>query len=467
MTLRQKMQGSMSFWTVMAGLCFFFNPTVAVIDFLPDFIGCILIFIGLTRVARVSSVMQDARAAFLKLGAICLGRDLLVLTVQGSSAAGEKATSLLLVTFSAAILLVWFAYSAFRTLFDGFYGLAAIEGCAPLYEESQGRAKRSKTEAILRQSFFFLIAREIACLLPELSALSASSDDLNPHHINMYEHIGIMRILAALFVLVWGIVYLVQIVKYFRLLQGQTDFREKLAQKENEQAARFPGNAVTRRHRLAFLMMVIGAFLLTDFYLDFTNIIPDALAAGFILIGVLLCKPEGKQRIIACVAAVAYAVTATISFYFASAFYDKFANAQIGHNEAADRAYTLMWGSALAEMLVFLAGLVLLLLLIRRVIDQWGGYLAVQEDSAFETRRREAFLEEFDGHLIRTFVFGFIAALFSFIYDYMKVLPASKWLRFLEFFWAFDFCTTLLFAVIFATLLGNVLSAIKQRFMYD
>lgn len=471
MTLRQKNTRSMSFLAVAVGLCFFFNPNLSVLDLLPDFIGCALVFLGLTRVARINPVMQEARGKFLKLLMVCAARDFLVLMALGSSAANEKATSLLLISFCASLLFLWFAFSAFRALFDGFYGLAVLNDCPPLFAEAtygKKGVKRSRTEIVLRRALVFLALREIINVLPELSSLSASSGEMNPNRINMYEYIGIMRVFAALAVLVLGVIYLVRILKYFRLLQKQGDFRAQLAAKEREVAARFPGNAVTRRYRLSFILMSIGAFLLTDFYIDFGNIVPDALAAVFLLSGVLLADVlSRKQKLLALAAAVAYAVLATLSSYFAESFYADFANAQIGHNALADRAYALMWGSALAEMLVFLGALVLLLLFLRRAVDKWGGYLAAEADSDFESRRREAFLEEFDGELIRTFIFGLVAALFSFVYDYMKVLPAIKWLRFLEFFWAFDFCASLLFGVLFATLLANILGAIKQRFMFD
>ena len=60
----------MSFALVALGLCFFFNPYFAVVDFFPDFIGCFLVWLGLSRVARNNSVMQEARTAFLKLLAL-------------------------------------------------------------------------------------------------------------------------------------------------------------------------------------------------------------------------------------------------------------------------------------------------------------------------------------------------------------------------------------------------------------
>ena len=460
----------MSFGLVLAGLLFFFNPCLSLIDFLPDFIGCLLIYFGIARVATISPVMQEARAKFLKLTLVCVAKDILILMVLGSSAANEKATSLLLIAFSAALLLLWFAFDAFRTLFDGFYGLAVLGNCVPLYADlPRGRhgVKRSTTESALRYALIFLVLREILNVLPEVSALSISSAELNPNYINLYEYVNVMRIMAALVILIFGVIYVIKMVKYFRLVHKQIDFRRELTQKEQDFAKAHPGNALTRRYRRCFGLMGAAAFLLTDFYLDFNNVIPDALAAALLLAGFLASDLSRKNKIIAACGAVIYAVAATISAHYASSFFDKYAIPQIGHNAEADSAYALMWGSALVEMLVFLALLVLVLLSLRCIIDKWGGYLAVQEDSAFESRRRIAFLEEFDGALIRTFVLGFVAALLSFVYDYMKVLPANKWLRFLEFFWAFDFCASLLFAAVFCTLLGNIFAAIKQRFMYD
>ena len=43
----------MGFRLILAGLIFFFNPCINIVDFLPDGIGCILIAAGLSRLADV------------------------------------------------------------------------------------------------------------------------------------------------------------------------------------------------------------------------------------------------------------------------------------------------------------------------------------------------------------------------------------------------------------------------------
>ena len=463
-----KQMRPMSFSLVAIGLCFFFNPYFAVVDFLPDFIGCFLIWLGLSRVSRINAVMREARTAFLKLLALCVGKDLIVMMTFGSSAVGERPVTLLLIAFVSALLTVWLGVSAFRALFDGFYGLAALGDCPALYANCKKRgAERSRPEIALRHAMVFLVLREIMGVLPEFSSLSITLFYLQPGHINMYDYVGLMRTLAFIAVLGGGIFYLVSILRFFRVLKKERAFCTHLSQKELAYAAAHPGNAVERRYRFAFLLMGIGAFLLTDFYIDFFNVIPDAIAAALLLAGILLTDLSRKQKLICGAGAGAYGVIATISSHYAYNFATNHSIGEIGKTAEGTKAYCLMWGSSLAEMLVFLAFLVFFLFFLRSVIEKWTGYVAEHGDSAFEQRRRAAFLEEFDGALIRTFVFGFITALCSFIYDYMKIIPGGKIFRILEFFWAFDFCMNILFASLLCVLLGNILEGIRQRFEFD
>ena len=51
----------MGFRLILAGLIFFFNPCINIVDFLPDGIGCILIAAGLSRLADVGDRFYDAR----------------------------------------------------------------------------------------------------------------------------------------------------------------------------------------------------------------------------------------------------------------------------------------------------------------------------------------------------------------------------------------------------------------------
>ena len=55
-----KGKGFMEFALITAGLLFLMNPLIAIVDIFPDFIGCILILLGINRLRAVSPELDDA-----------------------------------------------------------------------------------------------------------------------------------------------------------------------------------------------------------------------------------------------------------------------------------------------------------------------------------------------------------------------------------------------------------------------
>ena len=126
-----------------------------------------------------------------------------------------------------------------------------------------------------------------------------------------------------------------------------------------------------------------------------------------------------------------------------------------------------MWSTAFVEFLVFLLFLACVLLVLRGVTKQWAGYTPIRADLEFEQRRRRRFLEEFDGELLRVYVFGFISGLFSFFTDYVQEIPRGRIFRILEFMWGFDLVFGVAFAVMLSLTLSNIYRSIQYRFSFD
>ena len=477
------------FGLVLAGLCFFFNPVFAVVDVLPDCIGCLLVWFGLSRVSRVSRPMVEARAAFLKLFVVYLVKDLFVMAIFGMSSDLERPSSLLIVAFAAAVLGLYFTITALRALFDGFYTLAVTHDCPPLYRKKEAaepfventcesknapeQAKKrrfgevSRTEAVLRLSLVFVLFREIVGVLPEFSALTSLEFNNGQRASHLYDYIGVMRAISAAIVLIAGIVWLVAVVRYFLLVRAQKELLVALGEEEERWRASHPGSALVKRYAVAFTLMTIGAALLTDFRVDYRNVLPDAVAAALLLAGLLVTDLPAKYKGIGGALAVVYGAIATVSEHFAYEFSVHHTGEEISKTAEAANAYLISWLTALAEFAVVLGLLVCLLLCLRRVIVKWAGYLPAHDDLPFEQRRRAAFLEEFDKELVRTFVFGFLAALCSFLFDYIQEIPDYRIFRLLEFFWGLDFAVNVLAAVMFGILLADIHGEIRHRFLYE
>lgn len=449
------------FGLVLAGLCFFFNPAFSVIDVLPDFIGCLLIWLGLSRVSVVSPPMAEARRAFLKLALVDLVKLFALIVVFGSGSSSEQPVSLLIIAFSAAVVGLYFFVLAIRALFEGVSALSVTYDCAALYRTHTG--DRSRTEEVARFATVFVFLREIICLLPEFTALSLNAvDTLNTRPL--YDHIGIMRLLACAAVLVLGVIYLVRICRFFALLGRERGLSEGLGARYGAHMRAHPGVAVERRHLFAFLLLGVGAFLLADFQLDFRNVIPDAAAAAFLLGGVLLLDlPQKRLKYITAALAAVYGAIATLSANYAYVFNSAF---EVVKGAEAEEAYLALWLSALGEFLVFLALMACACLLLHATVLQYAGYVP-EHKSEFEMDALTGLREELDRRLMCTYVFFAISALISFLFDYIKDIPYDGFWRILEFFWFFDLVVALLCAAFFAFVLAGIYREIQNRYRFD
>lgn len=460
------------FGLVFAGLALFFNPYFAAVDILPDFIGCILICLGLSRVAMIHDGMRDAASAFWKLAIVDVLKNLALLIIFGMGSTAEQPSALLMAAFAAAVAELMFLIPAIRKLFDGFLSLSITYDCQELYGSEPGGF--SRTERMQRLTVVFLILREVVCLLPEFAALTTSS--YSDSAVNrLYDHIGVMRGIACIVVFFVGVYWLIRLLGYNGLLRREEGIVLGVTERCQQHYDTHPGIAVQRRHGACFILLFAGALLLTDFYLDFQNVLPDALGALLLLLGALLPRVERKYRFGAAASILVYGILAAISSNASYDFVSRFNAGQIARNPEAGAAYLKMWILALLEFLAFLVMLLLLLLLLRAVIRQWAGYRphhassrqAGEEENGFESRSLLNLWAELDNALIRCFVFGFISGLFSFLYDYIKEMPGKGIYHLLEFTWIFDFCAALVFAFLFGALLHRIYREIKQRFMYD
>ena len=97
-----------SFKTIAIALIFLFNPNIAVIDILPDFIGYILICMALVNLADINESLGDALSAFKKLIFIDAAKVVAILWIFGMSVTNERSSSMLLWSFTFCVLEIIF-----------------------------------------------------------------------------------------------------------------------------------------------------------------------------------------------------------------------------------------------------------------------------------------------------------------------------------------------------------------------
>lgn len=453
----------MSFALIFAGLCFFFNPYFAAVDILPDCIGALLVVWGIYPLSRLYAPMREASRAFLFFALADFVKNILLVFVFGMSVMGEQEVLILIVAFLSATVGTLFAVQALRALFDALYTVAAREECKSLYGSVEGQ--RSKTENMARFAVIFVVLREAISLLPEFAAL-LNTTYVDSEFIRLYDYIGTMRILALVPVLGLGIAYLVLLSRYFLTVHRARDFRVALSARYDTFMQAHPGIRIKARHAAAFLLLGIGALLLTDFYLDVRNIIPDPIGALCMLAGVLLLRLPRKALLPAAGLTALFGIVSAISARSSYLFSLHHVGADITRSEAVAREYLVMWLLSLLEMLVFLAMLAFLLIALRKTLARWGGYKPVHMDD-FEKRNEALVREEFDWQFIKCYILGFFSALVSFLFDYLQSWPSTRIFRLLEGLWILDFALALFFGIYFCYTLSLAMGKIRERFQYE
>lgn len=454
----------LGFGLIFLGLCFFANPYIAVIDIFPDFIGALLIALGLLPFQRLCAPLREAQKAFLYLAAIDVLKMLLLIFTFGGSAMGEQEVLILIIAFLGATLGTLFTVLAVRKLFDGIDTLAVFHNCEALYSVTRGR--RSRTERMASFATVFIVFKEILLLLPEFAAL-LNSTYVDSSLVRLYDYIGVMRLLVIVPAFIAGIVYLIVLAGYFRRVKRERAFRVALSVRYDDFMRVHPGIRIKARMAIALAFLGVGACLLTDFYIDLQNIFPDVLAGVCILVGILLLRLPLKQMGAALIAGCAYGGCALLSTVKSYLFVSEHVGADINRSEAVANEYLVMWISAFAEFLVFLALLICLLFVLRRLLLTWGYYMPEHTDEGFEQRHYRRMRDEFDWQFIKCGILGAISALLSFLYDYFQTWPDKKIFRLMEALWIPDFIFGIVFGAYFCYTLALVMQKIKQRFEFE
>ena len=89
---------------LILGFLFLFNPNITIIDFLPDFIGYILLCVSLSKIADLNDHLYDAYTIFKRMILIDAGKWLAIFWTFSMPVVSEKNSSLLLWTFVFAVV---------------------------------------------------------------------------------------------------------------------------------------------------------------------------------------------------------------------------------------------------------------------------------------------------------------------------------------------------------------------------
>lgn len=425
------------FGLLIPAVIFFFNPLVAVLDFLPDFIGYLLLWAALYRAADLSSQLDEAKRGFVRMAiidALKFGSNLWMIFMVASH---ELPNTRLLLTFVFGVLEMIYAIPAWCAFFNGIYALIVSDGDLDGYGSTSRRKRAIRTlpEQMKSATVAFLICRNVVALLPELSSLAYAAFD-NSGYVtnfdrNLYDFYGLFLFFALVVMLPVGIVWLCRMLRFAARLYRDRPFAVRLLERYAEEV--LPKEKLFTRRTVSFAMALlgIGGFLTLDFYFDDINILPDLIPALAVICALLRLRRclDGWQLPLGIAAGwgAAAVVTSVLGWNFFQRYYLELTL----RKPEAYNAYQLLAGSTVLTQILFFVTVIALCVYLQRLCRH---YLA---------HERESDARDFLREQRKQFILLCVLALFSALggIGYVTLRLA------VEFMWLVDFAATLIFAI--------------------
>lgn len=294
--MKTKKRMALGWGYILAGGCFLLEPFLSVFDLVPDLIGYLLILRGLRTLSLLEGHFEAAIRCFRRLALLAGGRILSVLVIFALMPATEQPVGHLLFTFTIGVLDCIVLYPAWRELAQGVTQAAYLyNGEAALASDRHGR---TRTDRFLRLTLIFMTLREVLAVLPEVTVLfNGQSGEISVTRWSfLYEYIGIWRLLAALPVLIFGIVWLVQLVRYIRFLKRDEAFQASLQDAVGRYLTLHPDHVRCLAVKRATFLLGAASVLLLDIFADGITLLPDAVAAVCLLVAVVALWRDAHIR---------------------------------------------------------------------------------------------------------------------------------------------------------------------------
>ena len=278
---RKNSVSKISFWLVVIGFAFFINPVPFGLDIIPDVIGCVFIFFGLTQLAYFDGSVEDARKYALYLFFV----EFLHLLLMRSMFLTEISMNRLLAVTGFSIVQGFIYLIFFKKLFSGISYFSMRNNCNKTLADSDGVAFLSYL------AFFVRIG---ATLLPELISLVEwhlhSTVDLDKFDaISAFVDIKpVIVVLLSLITLVTSVIWFVSTVKLLKIFDNESG--EMLDLRYEAEYTSRPEKVIPKKLKRGSYAVYVALFFALDIKFDGVRIIPACAMFLILFFAMLLFK---------------------------------------------------------------------------------------------------------------------------------------------------------------------------------
>ena len=407
-TLRKNIGFSLLPWAFL----FLFEPSYALLDPLPDFIGYIIICIAIINMADINARVREAFVGFRKAIIVSVCKYATIYLLNKFFLEEEQTVSLLIFVFIFSFCEILLLIPAYKKLFDGMLSLGIFYGGEAIYYTKK-KKRANLTEKAFRFSVFFIIVQKIFAAIPEFTTLSLNDS---------YEFIKLLRIFSIIIVLPLGIAWLVKMFKYCKKISEDKPFINSVSSFYLEKAEGNPNFFTVRVLSVGLLMLTVGSALTIDVYSEHLNLLPDFIGYGVIALSAIFLKNYSNKWVKVFVASLFGVVSSALFQYFNGKLLNNFYLSEITKNIGAYNAYYTAFAMRIIEAILFL---IVLGTIISFLSDIFSEYTDMAREEL--VREHKTLEKAFVRRSIIMFIMALLAAASGVFYGYAQPFYYLRW----------------------------------------
>lgn len=356
-TTKETRRSPFPLWKLMLAAVILVNPAPLLLDIIPDALAYWLIVSALGQVSLINGDFEEARQqmkSVLLISVLKIPSFFVMLMIWGTSGSQRAIVAVFCTVFS--LLEFIFTIPAFRRLFTCLYRLGEHYGSTEALTSGTGtwRMRPTSLEGV---TVAFLGTRAVLSCLPEMCLVPMSNIGEGGYNWNALYPVA--AILAALLVLIFGIVWCCYFVAYLkRVSRDRETFTHLAALCSGHE--RETGKGRFRQLKTVFVLYLAAIVLCFDLFLDGVNYLPDALAAIALLGATFLLFRRGAGARQVAILAMTYGIFSLGHYLVLGDFLSQYSYAAVSVSDAARGAYLqvlIVEGATQALLIATLIGL--------------------------------------------------------------------------------------------------------------
>ena len=355
---------------IIFSLILLFNPSINLIDILPDCIGYAVLVLVIGKLSETIPYLSECKSALMKLTLVTLVKIPAFVIMYANIKYGSDIVPLFTLSFAVIeLILIW---SAVKNLFSALSYIGERTDCTSVREPLRINKKNSLTPEMLeRITIVFFIVRAALNVLPELMLLTKDNFVQKREMMESYPSVLILAFLASLVI---SVVWLKYAIKYVKAISSYRDLKEAISYIESSSHHDISASEHTLK-RLVDSLNVFAISSIFIFEISFQNLSSHNILPHFIYGLVLFCAiynmtDNKNQKTMITAFSLCFILSAMINQSLMSRFFGMYQYVDLSYSKYAKAAYLPIKISAVLETVFMIMMLVVSTLILIRFIKE-------------------------------------------------------------------------------------------------